>query len=121
EINAGGTMLISYHEHPEYKGEDKSGSVPLALASTIQLYHSLPHIMAPETAEPVVWHLEYFLPFALLENYVGPLGSVAGQQWRANFYKCAEDNSHPHWGAWSPVIEEFDFHQPRFFGVLKFE
>ena len=23
--------------------------------------------------------------------------------WRVNFYKCADDTSHPHWLTWSPV------------------
>ena len=23
--------------------------------------------------------------------------------WRANFYKCGDDTSHPHWAAWSPL------------------
>lgn len=121
EINSGGTMLLSYHEHPEYAGEDKSSSVPWDLASTVQIYHSLPRIIAPESSEPINWQLEYFIPYSLLETYVGPLGTVAGQQWRANFYKCAEDNSHPHWGTWAPIFEKLDFHQPRFFGVLQFE
>jgi len=33
------------------------------------------------------------------EHYVGPLGPLTGQVWRGNFFKCAEDNSHPHWAA----------------------
>lgn len=120
EITSGGTMLASYHEHPEYQGEKNDGGIPWALARQIQLYHSAPKILAPETAEPLTWQLEYFLPFELLEHYVGPLERGKGE-WRANFYKCAEDNSHPHWGAWAEVVEDLDFHQPRFFGVLRFE
>lgn len=65
------------------------------------------------------WELEFFLPFTLLENYVGRLGEVAGQTWRGNFYKCAEENSHPHWAAWSPV-DDFNFHRPDCFGELRF-
>jgi len=67
-----------------------------------------------------VWTLRFYIPFAVFENYVGPLGEVAGQSWRGNFFKCAEDCSHPHWAAWSPV-DEFNFHLPRCFGTLRFE
>jgi hypothetical protein len=89
----------------------------------------MPDKVDPEIAEEKVWQLEYHIPFAVLEEYVGPLGTVgqtptncdvAGQTWRANFYKCAETNSHPHWASWSPLLEGFDFHSPRFFGVLHF-
>jgi len=102
----------------EVKGKD--GGVPWELARTVQIYHSMPEKVDPEIAEEKVWQLEYHIPFAVLEEYVGPLGDVAGQMWRANFYKCAETNSHPHWATWSPLLDGFDFHSPRFFGVLHF-
>jgi len=123
EINCGGTMLLSYHENPDWKGEVKrqDGGVPWELARTVPIYHSMPERVYPEVVEETVWQLEYHIPFELLEDYVGPLGNVAGQAWRANFYKCAETNSHPHWASWSPILEGDDFHSPRFFGVLRFE
>ena len=48
----------------------------------------------------------------------GPIGAASGQVWRGNFFKCAEDISHPHWAAWSPV-DEFNFHLPRCFGAIQ--
>jgi len=121
EINSGGTMLLAYHENPDYEGEGPRGGVPWSLAKQVQIYHSLPKIMAPETKDPVTWQIEAFIPFSLFEEYLGPLGDISAQEWRANFYKCAEDNSHPHWAAWSPILEGQTFHAPRFFGVLRFE
>ena len=41
--------------------------------------------------------VEFSIPFAVLEEYIGPLGAAAGQVWRANFYKCGSETSHPHW------------------------
>jgi len=42
--------------------------------------------------------------------------------WRANFYKCADSTSHPHWLTWSPVDHPTPhFHLPAFFGTLEFE
>ena len=121
EINSGGTMLASFHEHPHYRGPEQPEAVPWSLAAKIPLYHSAPNVLSPEVQEPVMWQLEYFIPFSFFESFVGPLDAIKGQTWRANFYKCAEDNSHPHWGAWSPVLEDLNFHQPRFFGQLNFE
>ena len=66
------------------------------------------------------WRLEYFIPFSLLEKWVGSLGLVLGQQWHANLYKCGDETSHPHWAAWAPV-DEFNFHLPRCFGTIQFE
>lgn len=122
EINCGGTMLLSYHENLNYKGPKgrEEGSVPWELASQVTIFHSMPKVVEPEIADAVTWHIEYFIPFSVLEEYVGALGEVGGQTWRANFYKCAENNSHPHWATWSP-IDGNSFHAPEYFGTLQFE
>ena len=120
EMNCGGTFLLGYAEmQPD--GKKKSERVPWDLASRIEIFHSMPEKVDPEIAEPTEWRVEYFVPFAVFEKFVGPLGNVAGQTWRGNFYKCAENNSHPHWGAWSPVGTKLDFHQPDKFGEIVFE
>jgi hypothetical protein len=123
EVNCGGYMLLSYHENKEWKGESlrKGGGVPWELASHVNIWHSMPHTTDPEIAEPVTWQIEYHIPFSLFEAYLGPLGEMPGQKWRANFYKIAENNSHPHYGAWSPILKNSSFHQPRYFGHLRFE
>jgi Carbohydrate-binding family 9 len=123
EINCGGTMLLSYHENPEWQGDSgrKDGGVPRGLAHSVKIYHSMPAVVDPEIDDAVTWQIEYFIPFWLLEEYVGPLGGLAGQEWRANFYKIAETNSHPHFASWSRVSNGFNFHQPQFFGVVRFE
>jgi hypothetical protein len=122
EINCGGTMLLSYHENPDYQGPPNRapGRVPWDLASNVAIYHSMPKVVDPEITDDVTWHIAFFIPYPLLEEYVGPLGNVAGQQWRANFYKIAENNSHPHYAAWSPILEGATFHAPRFFGRIQF-
>ncbi|MCC6698690.1 MAG: carbohydrate-binding family 9-like protein [Candidatus Hydrogenedentes bacterium] len=122
EINCGGVMLLSYHENPDYKGpvQNEESSVPEERAKAVTIFHSMPATVDPEIAEKTTWHIEYFIPFDLLEEYIGPLGDVPGQVWHANFYKIAENNSHPHYGAWSPILEGHSFHAPQFFGVLRF-
>ncbi len=122
EINAGGAMLLTYIETPDRKtGADrKITEVPWDLAKSVTIYHSLPETVDPERTEPVEWRVEYFIPFSVFESFVGPLGNPAGQTWRANFYKCADKSSHPHWASWAPIGEKLSFHVPYYFGTLCF-
>ena len=87
----------------------------------MQIHHTMPGIVEPEVEEDADWVLEYFVPFALLEAFVGPLGPAAGQTWRANFYKCADQCSHPHWASWAPLHGEVSFHVPQYFAPIRFE
>ena len=121
EFNCGGAFLASHIVDPTRTSEGFKDftRVTEAVARQIKVRASLPPLAEPEITVTTHWTLEFYVPFALLECYVGRLGEVAGQTWRGNFFKCAEDNSHPHWAAWSPV-DEFNFHLPRCFGQLHF-
>ena len=121
EFNCGGAFLSSYITNPERTPEGFKGfvKVPAGIGQTIRVKSSLPRWVEPEITTPVVWTLSFWIPLALFEHYLGPLGTLAGQVWRGNFFKCAEENSHPHWASWSPV-DEFNFHRPDCFGSLKF-
>jgi hypothetical protein len=55
-----------------------------------------------------------------MARYTGPFSVAAGEVWRANFYKCGDETSQPHWAAWHPV-EALNFHLPQCFGQLRFE
>lgn len=68
----------------------------------------------------MVWTLEFSVPFAVLEKYIGVLEPIKGQTWRANFYKCGNETSHPHWISWMPLSAR-NFHNPESFGNLVFE
>lgn len=91
--------------------------IPEASAKVVQVRASLLPVVEPERVEPINWTLRFTVPFALMEQYVGPLGEVSGKSWRGNFFKCAEENSQPHWAAWA-AVDEFNFHLPRCFGEL---
>ena len=121
EFNCGGAFLCRHIIDPDRStGRIKEYvSVPLELGRTIQIRSSLPAKTDPEIATPLAWTLRFHIPFSLFESFIGPLGNVAGQEWRGNFYKCAEEISHPHWAAWSPV-DQLNFHLPRCFGVIRF-
>lgn len=121
EFNCGGAVRASYVTDPTRVDGALKAFVPLTAeqGALVDVFHSLPARIDPETDEPVTWYLEFSLPFALLESYVGPVGKLAGQVWRANFFKCGDATSHPHWAAWAPLSQR-NFHTPESFGRLFF-
>ncbi len=121
EFNCGGAIRASYVTDPTRVDGALKAFVPLtgAQGALIDVFHSLPVLIDPEIDEPVIWYLEFSIPFGLLESYVGPVGEPAGQVWRANFFKCGDATSHPHWAAWAPLSQR-NFHAPESFGSLFF-
>jgi len=122
EFNCGGAFLCCHIIDPTRtpNGFKQSTPLPWKIAREVQVHTSLPRVVEPEITEPVTWTLQFFIPFVLFEKFLGPLGDVAGQAWRGNFFKCGDETSHPHWASWSPV-DEFNFHLPRCFAEIKFE
>ncbi len=123
EMNACGTLLASHVLNPE---QDENGLPkefePLTRddLSGVRVQSSLSGPIAKEITDSIHWELEFFISFDLLARYISDMKRpVSGDVWRGNFYKCAENNSHPHWAAWSPV-DAFNFHLPRCFGEFIF-
>lgn len=122
EINAGGTLHVNYIIDPR---RDKNGKRrdlrPLApeMAAMVDIRASLPKIVNPEIRELLNWSISVRIPLAFFACHT-PLPALPGSRWRANFYKCGDKTSHPHWGAWK-AIEELNFHQPQCFGTLIFD
>jgi len=121
EFNCGGAFLCNYITDPTRTSTGLKGWVrmPETLGKTIQCRTTLPKIVEPEIKEPTDWTLQFFIPFQVMEEFVGSIGDVSGQSWRGNFFKCADESSHPHWASWSPV-DELNFHLPRCFGNIHF-
>ncbi|MDQ5987190.1 MAG: hypothetical protein CSYNP_02927 [Syntrophus sp. SKADARSKE-3] len=122
EFNAGGALLASYVTDPTRVNSSVRACTPLGPDDVrkIGVYHSLPDIIEPEIDDDVVWFLEFSIPFAIMERFTGCFGDVAGKSFRANFYKCGNETSHPHWAAWSPITA-LNFHLPECFGIIHFE
>ena len=121
EINCGGALLASYITDSTRVCDGFKACTHLSEtdARRLRIFHSMPTVVEPELIDDTTWYIEFFIPFALLEAYVGPIAIDKGSVWDANFYKCGDETSHPHWGAWSPV-DELNFHLPRCFGRLGF-
>jgi hypothetical protein len=117
-MNCGGTMLFRHQLVPR-----KNATVVAEEdCSRIEIFHSLPKMIETEIQTPTAWTLSYRIPFDVLEKYSKIAKPQKGAVWRANFYKCADATSQPHWLTWSKVNrQQPEFHIPECFGVLSFE
>ena len=123
EMNCSGTLLLQYIEDPARTPDGFASfiRVPKEIGGSVRVQGAFSGPIETEITEPLEWNLSFFIPFRVFETYAGPLGCVSGQVWRANFHKCADESSHPHWGAWSRMADRLDFHNPDQFGILTFE
>ncbi len=121
EMNGGGSLLSTYIENWERVpgGFKDFTQLPDSDLRQIAIHSSLPHRIEPEQPGPLVWSLYFRIPVSVLECHAGRLGPLAGQEWTANFYKCGDETSHPHWASWAPV-RALNFHDPHCFGRLDF-
>lgn len=122
EINCGGTLLLYYIED-ETRGTkqtfNKYEKVPWAIAKDIQIYSTMPPLTLEEITKPTTWTIELSIPLSVFQHYIPNLSYEEGSQFRANFYKCADESSHPHWASWAP-LEQKNFHQPTSFRPILF-
>ena len=125
EVNASGTMLVYFCE----PAKDVQTPLPMSDWPTIRMAASLVEApgtpILPEITEPTTWQIEYHLPWGLFAKYFRKGPPQGGEGWSANFYKCADQTSHPHWGAWSSTYDHPSgrpaFHFPAWFGAITFE
>ncbi len=122
EFNCGGALLTSYITDPRRTADGFAAWQALTPEEgrRIVVQSSLPRRVEPEITEARTWQLAFRIPLEVMASYTGPLHLAAGDVWRANFYKCGDETSHPHWAAWHPV-DALNFHLPHCFGRLRFE
>lgn len=123
EFNCGGALLLYLIRDPRRHPERLFQSfepVPKSVGRRVLVKSSLPGRIEPEIAEPVSWQLSFSIPLEVIRYGFPDVESFSGR-WRGNFFKCADESSHPHWGAWSDIGKSLRFHQPARFGTLAFE
>jgi hypothetical protein len=65
------------------------------------------------------WTLTLAIPLTVFIHH--DIKELKGRIFRANFYKCGDKLTVPHYLSWNPVgAEKPDFHRPEYFGLLKF-
>ncbi len=118
EATCKGVFLFQYHVN----NKETDGFVSMDDCRQVKISHSLTKDVTKEITEPLNWTLEYSIPFSVLSKYMKIEQPGPGVSWRANFYKCADNSSHPHWLTWTLVdYPRPKFHLPQFFGRLDFE
>ncbi len=120
EFSGNGNKLL-YHIRAASleKGISDYNPVTEQDVADLEIFHTLPAIVEPPTAEPVTWRLGFKIPLALFARQTGETPSFA-QNWRGNFYKCGGDPNYKHYLSWAPLTVR-NFHQPDKFAAITFE
>jgi hypothetical protein len=114
EFNAIGTCLLGV-------GTDRADSTrvnPAIISKIRRLTTAGPEPFTEKTGE-YVWAITIAIPFEVFFRH--KITDLKGKIFRANFYKCGDKLTVPHYVTWNPVAtEQPDYHQPKHFGLLKF-
>ena len=66
------------------------------------------------------WEIMIRIPVECFE--FDKIKTLSGLKGTANFYKCGDDTSEPHYISWNPIkTDSPDYHRPEFFGKILFE
>ena len=91
-----------------------------SIISSIRQRPSLGRHSFAERKVETEWDLVIVIPYSCLFKH--PDFSPAGKTVRANFYKCGDALTVPHFLSWNPIkTEKPDFHRPEYFGKIVYE
>lgn len=115
EFNCIGKALVGYR-----KMGDKGIYAPSDVMQNIQRLPSLGTHTIDSTQGNFLWTLTLIIPVSTF--WMSGLSSFDGLKARANFYKCGDNLSVPHFISWSPIENDKpNFHLTTFFGQVDFE
>lgn len=115
ECNAAGTLLVA-------AGMERNNreAAPKKVLDGVDRWSSLGREPFEEHKAKGMWQLALIIPVETF--FKTKLESLNGLQAKANFYKCGDLTSKPHFLSWNRIlIETPDFHRPDFFGDMLFE
>jgi hypothetical protein len=114
EFNAIGTCMLGYGT-----GREDRTHAPSDVISKIRKLTS--PIIEPEKGneKKYMWTLTLAIPLEVFFHH--DITDLKEKEFRANFYKCGDKVEIPHYLTWNPVSTlKPDYHQPEYFGLLKF-
>lgn len=113
ECNCGESLLIGYGRRGERE------RAPLEVTRAVQRWSSLGKAPFEERMGECEWQLALRIPVtAFFRHQIDCLDGLAT---RANFYKCGDKLTTPHFLSWNPInLPEPCFHCPEFFGLIRF-
>ncbi len=115
ECNCIGTILIG--AGAERRNREHA---PQEITSLVQRWASLGKETFETRNEPTDWEVSLIIPYRVFFKH--DIASLNGTTVKANFYKCGDELSTPHFLSWNPIeTSRPDFHRPDFFGVLELE
>ncbi|MCY1719202.1 carbohydrate-binding family 9-like protein [Prolixibacteraceae bacterium Z1-6] len=87
---------------------------------TIQIKSTLGNQPFDEKSGNFEWEMTIRIPITCFA--FDSIKSLDGLKATANFYKCGDETSDPHFVSWNPIkTENPDYHCPQFFGKVEFE
>ena len=114
EINGIGTCLLGTGT-----GRDNSKRANPEIISKIRRLSSVGNKPVEEKEGDFSWTITVAIPFEVFFHH--KVKELKGKSFRANFYKCGDKLKVPHYVTWSRIgTPNPDYHQPAWFGVLKF-
>ena len=97
---------------------DRRGADPEVI-SKIRRKTSAGHKTVGEKKGRFFWTITMAIPLNVFSRH--EIKNLTGKTFRANFYKCGDKLTVPHYLTWSPIgAENPDYHRPEYFGLLKF-
>lgn len=114
EFNGIGTCLMG-----SGTGRENSTRADAKFISRIRRQTSMGITPVMERKGTFSWDITIAIPFEVFFHH--KVGNLKRKSIRANFYKCGDMLTVPHYLTWNPVkTEKPDFHQPGYFGLIKF-
>ncbi len=115
EFSCIGRALLAYR-----KGRAGAEHATPEVVSRIKRYPSLGTDAIEKQKGDFKWSLLVAIPVSVYWN--SGLTTFKGAKARANFYKCGDGLTVPHYLSWNPILtKKPDFHAPQYFGELAFE
>jgi len=113
EFNCLGYAKVAYGS-----GRGSRTLLPVPLIVSISSFAKIDSLFI-EGRKRFQWELLLLIPKTVFSHT--RLSSLRGKNTKANFYKCGDGLSAPHFLTWNRIVcPEPDFHRPEFFGSLAF-